>query len=235
MPHITPQRTVDIALGIIRKKILRGDYPVGSLLPSERTLAEELGINRLTLRSALGRLESEKLIQPHHGRGIVVLDYKTHSSIDILAHLNDDTALQGFFALRRNMAAEAAAQACIHASIHQLNELRDICIAQQQSKDDEEFLYGDIAFTKTLVTASKNTALQLLFNSFERILLGQKEASYKSLKHKEGAIASYHALIALIRNRNPLLCRKAILFPHSLSTEEQTEIQSALSLEYSAQ
>ena len=235
MPHITPQRTVDIALALIRKKILRGDYPIGSLLPSERKFATELGINRLTLRSALSRLEAERLIQPHHGRGIVVLDYRKNSSIDILAHLNDDKALQGFFTLRRNMAAEAAAQACIHASIHQLNELRDICVAQHQSKDDEDFLYGDIAFTKTLVIASKNTALQLLFNSFERILLGQKEAAYQSLKNKEGAIASYNALIALIRNRNPILCRKAILFPHSLNAEEQAEIQSALSLEYAAQ
>ena len=133
------------------------------------------------------------------------------------------------------MAAEAASLACTHASIHQLDELRDICLTQHQTKDDEDFLIGDISFTKTLVIASKSTALQLLFNSFERILLGQREAAYKSLKNKEGAIASYNALIALIRNRNPILCRKAILFPHSLNTEEQAEIQRALSLEYSAQ
>ena len=96
------------------------------------------------------------------------------------------------------------------------------------------FLQGDIEFTKVLVHASKNLALQLLFNSFERILLGQKEAAYKSFSNRDAAIASYLALIALIRNRNPVLCRKAILFPSSLSTEENQEIQEALSIEYDA-
>ena len=94
---------------------------------------------------------------------------------------------------------------------------------------------GDILFTKKLVQASKNISLQLLFNSFERILLGQKKAAYKSFRNREAALASYNALIALIRNRNPLLCRKAILFPNSLSIEEHQEIQEALAIEYSIQ
>jgi len=232
MSQIIPQRTVDIALALIRKKILRGDYSKGTLLPSERTLAQELGINRQTLRSALSRLEAEFLVQPYHGKGIMVLDYKNRASIDILAYVQEDADLPGFFSIRKNLAAEAAALACIHASISQLNSLRDIYVSQHQVKDAEEFLYGEIQFTKILVASSKSLALQLLFNSFERILLGQKEAAYKSLSNREAALASYNALIALIRNRNPVLCRKAILLPTTLQPEEHQEIQEALSIEY---
>lgn len=232
MASITPQRTVDIALSMLRKDILTGKYPPLSLLPSERKLSEELSINRQTLRSALARLESEGLIKPYHGRGIQVLDYTETGTIDLLAYTASASDVDDFFLLRKNIAAEAAAQACIHATIHELNLLRSIATEQHQNIDIHDFFLGDIRFTKTLVKASKSLVLQLLFNSFERILIGQKEQAMKSLSNREAAIQSYIALIALIRNRDPLLCRKAIIVPSSLSPEEQAQIHSVLALEY---
>ena len=83
MHPVSPKRTVDIAASMLRKAILSGVYPPESNLPAERKLASTLAINRLTLRSALSHLEAEGLIQPHHGRGIVVLDYKKFGSLNL--------------------------------------------------------------------------------------------------------------------------------------------------------
>jgi GntR family transcriptional regulator len=46
----------------IQAAINRGVYPPGSRLPSERQLAAELGISRVTLRKALGALSADGLI-----------------------------------------------------------------------------------------------------------------------------------------------------------------------------
>ena len=232
---ITPQRTVDIALSMLRKDILKGKYPSLTLLPSERTLSKTLSINRQTLRSALARLESEGLVRPYHGRGIQVLNYKDTGSIDIMAHMATSRDLEDFFSLRKTLAAEAAALACMHATIHDLNDLRNIAVEQHKNIDMDAFFHGDIHFTTTLVHCSNSLPLRLLFNSFTKVLMGQKEAITQSLSNREASLQSYMALIVLIRNRDPLLCRKAILLSASLTLEEQKQIQSVLSLEYSVE
>ena len=47
----------------------RGHYPPGARLPSERLLAERLGVSRATLRSALTRLAEEGVLEASAHRG----------------------------------------------------------------------------------------------------------------------------------------------------------------------
>jgi DNA-binding GntR family transcriptional regulator len=56
----------------IRGKIESGDYGPGVKLPSERTLAQELGAGRTTIRLVLTKLTAEGLIAPRHGSGYFV-------------------------------------------------------------------------------------------------------------------------------------------------------------------
>ena len=49
---IKSKTTVDIVCSYLRKCILDGTYKPQALLPPERKLAESLGVNRLTLRTA---------------------------------------------------------------------------------------------------------------------------------------------------------------------------------------
>ena len=44
---------------VIRDWIEAGTYPVGSLLPSQRELADQLGVSRTSLREALSTLHAD--------------------------------------------------------------------------------------------------------------------------------------------------------------------------------
>jgi GntR family transcriptional repressor for pyruvate dehydrogenase complex len=46
-----------------------GVYPLGTALPSERDLAELLGVSRATLREAMAALRQAGLVETHRGRG----------------------------------------------------------------------------------------------------------------------------------------------------------------------
>jgi len=52
----------------LRDKILSGTIPAGQLLPSERTLVEEYGSSRGSVREAIRALEVEGLIEVNRGR-----------------------------------------------------------------------------------------------------------------------------------------------------------------------
>jgi len=227
MTTIKPKRTVDITISHIRKKILTGEYPPESRLPPERKLAEDLGINRLTLRSALSHLAAEGLVLPKHGQGIIVLDYRKFGSIELMAHIEDDVVLNQLFTLRRSFAAEAAALASENASPKEISRLRSIARRQEDEQDPRKFLEGDLEFTHTMVQSSKSLPLILLFNSMERITRAQPKLPMAMLENRKQACSSYKALIALIRNRDPALIRKAIL--GYLNEEDQKKLQLALS------
>ena len=54
---------------ILRERLKSGQYERGLPLPGERQLAEEFGVARVTIRSALARLEEEGLVVRLRGKG----------------------------------------------------------------------------------------------------------------------------------------------------------------------
>ncbi len=58
----------------LRERILHGDLPAGTQLPSERTLAQSLGVSRTTVVSAYDELEADGLVKGHVGRGTIVVE-----------------------------------------------------------------------------------------------------------------------------------------------------------------
>lgn len=56
----------------LREVIESGKYRPGDRLPTEKELQEHYGVSRVTVRTALRRLEEEGLISTHRGRGTFV-------------------------------------------------------------------------------------------------------------------------------------------------------------------
>lgn len=61
---------------IILEKIKSGEYPEGSVIPSERELSDSLGISRMTARQAINQLASEQYLVREKGKGTFVSKIK---------------------------------------------------------------------------------------------------------------------------------------------------------------
>ncbi len=69
--YLRPQEWVQ---RVLRDRIASRMYPPGSHLPSERVLAEEMRVARMTARSAINSLVEEGLVTREAGRGTVVVE-----------------------------------------------------------------------------------------------------------------------------------------------------------------
>lgn len=56
----------------MKAKILRGEYPVGSKLPSERELSEYYNVSRIPVREALKALSDMGILEIKRGAGTFV-------------------------------------------------------------------------------------------------------------------------------------------------------------------
>lgn len=77
----------DSAASELERRVVMGEYSVGSQLPPEPELAVSLGVSRTTLRDAVGRLEAQGLLIRQQGRGTYVRD-RTGVRISMLLEAN---------------------------------------------------------------------------------------------------------------------------------------------------
>ena len=71
----------------IATDVLSGEMLPGEALPSERRLAQVLGVSRPAIREALKRLSAAGLVEVRHGDVTTVRDFRRHAGLDLLPRL----------------------------------------------------------------------------------------------------------------------------------------------------
>ncbi|WP_338754376.1 PLP-dependent aminotransferase family protein [Bacillus sp. FJAT-52991] len=68
------QAKYEKVINYIKENILKGDWPIGSKIPSQRKLAELFGVNRSTIVTALEELKADGLLEGVMGKGTIVVN-----------------------------------------------------------------------------------------------------------------------------------------------------------------
>ncbi len=71
----------------ILAEVLSGELQPGESLPSERRLAEVLGVSRPAVREALKRVAAAGLVEVRQGDTTTVRDFRRHAGLDLLPRL----------------------------------------------------------------------------------------------------------------------------------------------------
>lgn len=90
---------------MIAAEIERGGIRRGAPLPPERTMCEQLGVSRVTLRKALGTLAEQGVLVPSHGRAWFVTDSLLGELPNLLQSLTEQAEARGLKAASRIMDA----------------------------------------------------------------------------------------------------------------------------------
>lgn len=82
-----PARRSELVHDQLRADVLEGRLAPGDAVPSERTLAEALGVNRHAVREALKRLEQAGLVAITQGGATRVRDWRQSAGLEVLLDL----------------------------------------------------------------------------------------------------------------------------------------------------
>ncbi len=168
----------EVFIARFEELILSGKFAIGQKLPSERELAQQLGVSRPVVHEGLVDLQTKGLVSMKPRVGTVVNDYRSDGSLAILGSLIDyhqghfePKLLESLLAMRRLIEIETARLAALHRTKEHLIALEGI-IAQERTlnHDDIDILTElDYAFHHQIAMASANMVYPLFLNSFKEV------------------------------------------------------------------
>lgn len=222
----------DQVFGILSRAILSGRYPPGELLPTQRALAADLGVNMTSVREAVKRLEQLRLVESRQGEGMRVRDWRSHSGLDVLVHLVvgpsglDPHMLGAVLEARRLMLTEAARLAAERRSEEQAGLLVELVdrIAAAASVEEAQLL--DFAFFAELVQAAGNVVFVLITNSIRDLYLQNADAFLPLLEDRASLVGHYRRAALAVRARAPARAAGAV---QRLAEEQERRLLQALS------
>jgi GntR family transcriptional regulator, transcriptional repressor for pyruvate dehydrogenase complex len=207
------QRVDEQIAASIADAILDGAFPPGSTLPPERELAEQLGVNRTSLRQGLARLQQMGLIEARHGSGNVVRDPEalTHPAVvealvrklgpEFLAELLEIRAalgpLIGRLAAQRSEPKDAEALRSALAAVREVDSA-----AGRQA--------ADLAYFRVLIHCTRNRALGLLYRWVEHAFGGREHELTGAYDDAAPIVADLRAITDAVRARDAAAASAAV-------------------------
>ncbi|MGK5533041.1 FadR/GntR family transcriptional regulator [Streptomyces sp. URMC 129] len=166
MSLTAPRRSAlaDQVIGQLRHEITSGTWPIGSRIPTEPELVEQLGVARNTVREAIRALAHNGLLDIRQGSGTYVI--ATSELAGVMHRRFADAAPRDVAEVRSTLEAAAGRLAALRRTPGELRQLEALLArrdAAWAAGDVERFVAADTTFHMAVVKASHNEVLTALY------------------------------------------------------------------------
>ena len=189
----------------IVEEVLSGDMQPGQSLPSERRLAEVLGVSRPAVREAIKRLTEAGLVEVRHGDATTVRDFRKHAGLDLLPRLLirageiDVSVVRSILETRLHNGPKIAELAA-RRSDHHLADLLDAAIDALSGEDDPvERQRHALVFWDHVVDGADSIAFRLMYNTLRATYEPALPALAVMMADEVGRPDAYRVIAAAIR------------------------------------
>jgi DNA-binding FadR family transcriptional regulator len=161
----TTRRTglVDQVIGQLRQSVESGEWPVGTRIPTEPALVEQLGVGRNTVREAVRALAHAGILEVRQGDGTYV---RATSEVSGALRRLCGSELREVLQVRRCLEVEGARLAAAARSDGDVALLRKLLQRRDELElgdDHSAFVDADAALHFAVMRASGNTVLTELY------------------------------------------------------------------------
>jgi GntR family transcriptional repressor for pyruvate dehydrogenase complex len=216
---VTPEKLSQSVVRQIEQLILRGILQPGERLPSERDMAEKLGVSRPSLRDAIGDLADRGLLTSRAGSGVFVAEVLGSAFSPALIQLfaTHEEAVFDYIAFRRDMEGLAAERAARLGSETDLRVVATIFAKMEvahQKRDPTDEAQLDAEFHMAIIEASHNVImLHMLRSMFDLLRQGvfyNRQVMFKNRMTRDQLLDQHRAMNTAVQARDPAAARAAV-------------------------
>lgn len=208
--QITKPSLADIVFSKVTSKILEGDLDAGSPLPSERSLGEQLGINRGAIREGIKRLQQAGLVEVRHGGTTTILDYEESGGLELLPHLMLSPegvvrveVARSIINMRQSMTPDIARSCALKRKDKTVLALQSLLAQMKETNDVEALQKLALKYWQEVVSGGGNIAYRLAFNSLQKAYKRVWNALGEVLRAELEDIDNLTKLTQAIADKNP--------------------------------
>ncbi len=212
-PQIRRMAMTDEVISRFKDLIARGVLTLGSKLPSERELAEVLGVSRPTLRQALKAMQVLGIIRSRQGDG----SYMEATTGDILkTSLGFSIALKGavlydLFETRQTIEIKLAALAAGRRTEEDLDHLREALSGMKRSAGmQDEWCEHEFRFHAHIVEAAKNSVMASIIEMLSHLLVQSRKETVRLLTDYDGSYRTHERVFEEIVKADPIGAAEAM-------------------------
>lgn len=204
--------TTEQVVAQIRDLIERGELRPGDRLPSERTLANRLGMSRPSVRTGLRILSAMGVLQSRHGSGTFMSSRPPAESqlLGLLAALHGFTP-DAMFEARRILEVGLAGLAAERATDEHLAMLADEVASMYATLNEPKlYLAHDVQFHRAVALASGNPIVATLMDMVTAALYEKRVQTVERATDLTESAAMHRKIYQAIRARRADEAREAM-------------------------
>ncbi|MFC8872048.1 FadR/GntR family transcriptional regulator [Streptomyces sp. NPDC057148] len=173
MPLSHPRRSAlsEQVIAALRQQIASGEWPVGSRIPTEPELVDQLGVARNTVREAVRALAHNGLLDIRQGSGTYVV--ATSELAGVMQRRFAEADPRHIAELRSTLESAAARLAAGRRTEKDLRQL-DALLARReeawQTGDAEAYVTADSTFHLAVVAASHNDVMTAMYADLGEVM-----------------------------------------------------------------
>jgi DNA-binding FadR family transcriptional regulator len=219
--QISNEVTLRLESYIVENKLTEGDK-----LPSERELADTLGVGTRIIREVLQRLQTRGIIEIVHGKGSFVVNRDVEAYVRHLVgsfrfvQPEEDKLLLELSYVRQIIETAAVEESVRHIDAKTVTDLETTLAKQaeaEQNGDVELYNNLDLEFHRTIVNSNGNKLLSALYEHLRELLIQTVEKTGYLRGSMSQSYKDHTQILDFIRSGDPIGAKSA-LYSHLAHT-----------------
>lgn len=194
----------------LRRRITSAHYPRDARLPPERSLSDEYGVARGTVREALKSLEDMGFVERRAGSGTYVTYDGALSRGSVIETTRPLELVDARFAIEPHMVRLAV----LHATELDLQKAESLLFAMEAGTENRNFADLDEQFHLALADAAHNPMIKWMMEKTHEVRSHAQWARMRTLTLNPAIITRYHRqhrqIVDAIRSRDSEAAARAM-------------------------